>query len=51
MTMNVRNRLIRMFQTCSRLFLVLTVALTGSFCLMPLFGVNVNHLRVPDAKG
>jgi hypothetical protein len=49
--MNVRNRLIGMLRICSRLFFVLSVALTGSFCLMLLFGINVNHLGVPDAKG
>jgi hypothetical protein len=43
MNMNVRSRLIGMLRICSRLFFVLTVALTGSFCLTPLFGVKTDH--------
>jgi hypothetical protein len=51
MNMNVRSRLIRMLRICSRLFFVLTVALTGSFCLTRLFGASADHLGFPQAKG
>jgi hypothetical protein len=43
--MRSRGRFIRVLRICSPLSFALTVALTGSFCLDPLFGVSSGHLR------
>jgi hypothetical protein len=51
MTMNLRSRLIRKLRICSRFFLELTVALTGSFCLTPLFAGDADYFIAPGANG